>query len=151
MFRLGLGISWYSATNIKSTCINETLVTFTLETEKPGSQILLTISEFRGLRVSLRAQLIPLPSNGDLSSYVQRFTRVGMGFRSWDTEDFFGMGERFHQMSHRGSRMDVWVEDGGFGFGTDLRLPKGDASTYVPIPFFISSRSYGLLVNSTWR
>jgi hypothetical protein len=43
------------------------------------------------------------------------------------------------------------VEDGGFGFGLDVRLPKGKFSTYVPMPFTLSSKGYGVYVNTTYR
>lgn len=37
------------------------------------------------------------------------------------------------------------------GLGTNRRLPKGRGSTGLPSPFALSSRGYGILLNTTLR
>lgn len=68
----------------------------------------------------------------------------------WCNEDGFGAqfdlepGERFvgfgdqtrDRIEHRGHRARMWVRN---------------VSSYIPIPFCMSSRGYGLFVNSTWQ
>lgn len=67
----------------------------------------------------------------------------------------YGFGERFNTVNQRGKQLYCWTEDGGWGFGTELRLPKGPESTYVPMPWLLARRpggyTYGLFVNSTYR
>ena len=80
--------------------------------------------------------------------------RIHFGFTPHPDEGFYGFGERFHgslSSNQRGQKLYNWVEDGGFGFGTSLRLPKGLDSTYTPMPYFLSSRGYGMYLNTTFR
>ena len=87
----------------------------------------------------------------DVSLADGRFNRVGVTLEAQDGEGFFGMGERFAAANHRGKRLYCWAEDGGWGFGLNLRLPKGPESTYMPVPFYISSRGHGVWLNTTRR
>lgn len=58
-----------------------------------------------------------------------------LGFDSPSDEAFYGFGERFNALDQRGNHLDNYV----FGQYTG----QGKRS-YIPIPFFISSRGYGL-------
>ncbi len=60
-------------------------------------------------------------------------------------EGFFGLGERFARSNHRGHEVLNWVEDAW----CDPR--PGHDWTYWPVPFFLSSRGYGLLLDTTRR
>ncbi len=58
---------------------------------------------------------------------------------SWDSESptdeaFYGFGERFNAIDQRGNRLDNYVYGQYTGQGK---------RTYIPVPFFISSRGYG--------
>lgn len=80
--------------------------------------------------------------------------RLGFNIEIDEDEEIFGFGERFksdNSGNQRGEELYNWVEDGGFGLGTDLRLPKGLESTYLPMPWFLSSKGYGILLNTTYR
>jgi len=57
-------------------------------------------------------------------------------------EHFFGFGERFNKMDKRGMTTVMQVKDVVGSTGDD---------TYVPIPFFISTKGYGLYLNSTYK
>ena len=54
-------------------------------------------------------------------------------------ECIYGLGERFGPLVKNGQSVVIWNEDGGTA--SDL--------TYKNIPFYLSSRGYGVLVNST--
>jgi alpha-D-xyloside xylohydrolase len=56
-------------------------------------------------------------------------------------ECIYGLGERFGPVVKNGQSVSIWNEDGG----TDSEL------AYKNIPFVLSSRGYGILVNSTGR
>jgi len=58
-----------------------------------------------------------------------------LGFDSPSDEAFYGFGERFNALDQRGNQLDNHV----YGQYTS----QGKRS-YIPIPFFISSRGYGL-------
>jgi alpha-D-xyloside xylohydrolase len=62
---------------------------------------------------------------------VQQFQ---LGFESPPDEAFYGFGERFNALDQRGNCLDNHV------YGQYTNQGK---RTYIPIPFFISSRGYG--------
>ena len=62
---------------------------------------------------------------------MQRLT-MGVG------ECIYGMGERFGPLVKNGQTVTIWNEDGG---------TISDVA-YKNVPFYLSSRGYGLLVNS---
>lgn len=74
-------------------------------------------------------------------------------------ERFLGFGERFNSVDQTGNRPFVWTEEGAYGLGERLSpllegvswnpFPNGPTTAYKPIPFFISSSGYGLLLE-TW-
>jgi len=75
----------------------------------------------------------------------------GMGYVTKDNEQSFmkdeltldvgelvyGLGERFSPFIKNGQTVDIWNEDGG----------TGSEQTYKNIPFYISNKGYGVLVN----
>lgn len=83
--------------------------------------------------------------------------RVSLAFKMHDDDHFFGFGERFVRSDHRGQLLYNWVEDAGFGHGEGTPpgpgnpSPNGEAMAYVPIPWFLSPRGFGLLLNGTFR
>lgn len=56
-------------------------------------------------------------------------------------EQIYGLGERFGPLSRNGQAVQIWNEDPGTG--TEL--------AYKSIPFYLSSRGYGVLVNHPGR
>ena len=76
--------------------------------------------------------------------------RIALSVHSTD-EKLFGLGERFGPANQRGRKTYCWAEDGGWSLGPLKRLPKGPETTYMPVPFLLSSRGYGLWLNTTRR
>ena len=56
-------------------------------------------------------------------------------------EQIYGLGERFGPFVKNGQSIDIWNEDGG----TDSE------QSYINIPFYLSSKGYGVFVNDTGR
>ncbi|KIY69252.1 glycoside hydrolase family 31 protein [Cylindrobasidium torrendii FP15055 ss-10] len=69
------------------------------------------------------------PEKGDRWTTMQFQLSVG--------EKIYGLGERFGNFIKNGQTVDMWNEDGG----TSSEL------TYKNVPFFISSRGYGIFVD----
>lgn len=71
-------------------------------------------------------------------------------------EAFLGFGERFNKTNQRGVDVYSWAEEGGVGQGEGIEAspsnpePNGEAMTYYPVPFFISTNGYGFWLDSTW-
>ncbi len=64
---------------------------------------------------------------------------VSLGFEIGPDENFYGMGERFGDINARGRTTEEWITQGA-----------GSASRakYKDTPFFISSKNYGVLVDT---
>jgi alpha-glucosidase (family GH31 glycosyl hydrolase) len=93
-----------------------------------------------------------------------RVNRLSMGWTMHDDsaagpgDHFLGLGERFNLADHRGQpKTYVWVEDKGFGQGEatppgpDNPIPNGATMTYIPVPWFMSPRGFGVLLQTTFR
>ena len=74
-------------------------------------------------------------SSEDTDAYMRQRLSIGVG------EQIYGLGEHFTPFVKNGQSIDIWNEDGGTS--TD--------QSYKNIPFYISSRSYGILVNHTGK
>ncbi len=90
--------------------------------------------------------------------------RVSFGWQMHDDAEagagdhFLGLGERFYLADHKGQpKTYVWVEDKGLGQGEDAAPgpanpePNGDTMTYIPMPWFMSPRGFGVFVSTTYR
>lgn len=56
-------------------------------------------------------------------------------------EKIYGLGERFTNFVRNGQSVDIWNEDGG----------TGTEQAYKNVPFYMSNRHYGLLVDTPGR
>ena len=80
-----------------------------------------------------------------------------LGWELGKDEHFFGLGERFTTLDHRGLSLYSWAEEGGLGLGegepasSGAPLPGGPSMTYFPVPFFLSSHGYALHLATTYR
>jgi alpha-glucosidase (family GH31 glycosyl hydrolase) len=144
----GLPTRWHQARQVLSRRLEAERLELVLRAEDlRGISIHVTIELLgeRGLR--LRAE----PSDRSVAN------RMGMSFWSPAEERFFGFGERFYHAEHRGRTLHCWVEDGGFGLGglepQNERdpFPYGPMMTNWPVPFLLSSRGYGMWLDTTHR
>ena len=87
---------------------------------------------------------LSVPSFGYEETVVENYplevTRTGFTTRSRPTESFFGLGEQFGPFEKRGQRITTSVTQ---AHGTNSN------NTYAPIPFFLSDRGYGVLIETT--
>lgn len=58
-----------------------------------------------------------------------------------DKENYYGLGEYFDSVAHRGKLRAMQIE-------VDLKMESGYNEAHIPIPFFTSTRAWGLLVES---
>lgn len=82
---------------------------------------------------------------------------MGMAFALPADEHFFGLGERNVTEDHRGRNYGCWVEEGGIALGEKAPpgpynpSPNGPTMTHVPVPFYLSTKGYGLYLQTTYR
>ncbi|KAF0105565.1 MAG: glycosyl hydrolase 31, partial [Chloroflexi bacterium] len=69
-----------------------------------------------------------------------RVLQYHLEFESPTDEAFYGFGERFNALDQRGNRLDNHV------YGQYTSQGK---RTYIPVPFFVSSRGYGLWLKTS--
>jgi alpha-glucosidase len=122
-----------------------------------GHAVTLTI-DARGPGVHLFATIDDPGSDPETT-----INRVSLGWKMHDDgaapgDHFLGLGERFYLSDHRGQpKTYVWVEDKGLGQGEDASpgpanpLPNGPTMTYIPAPWFMSPRGFGLLLTTSYR
>jgi len=90
------------------------------------------------LELSRTSDGLKLQSSGALRVLVSADGTVRqfrIAFDSPSDESFYGFGERFNALDQRGNRLDNRVYGQYTGQGK---------RSYIPIPFFLSSRGYGL-------
>ena len=83
--------------------------------------------------------------------------RIGIGFDAPPEEAYFGFGERSNAVDQRGNEVENYVSDGPFpaedqNFVRVTTPPWGirdrEDATYFPIPWMLSSRGYGVLIDN---
>ena len=65
-----------------------------------------------------------------------------LDFATTPAERFYGLGGRFNSLDQRGKRAEMWIRDPFSATGDE---------SYVCVPFFISTRGYGLWLDSYAR
>jgi alpha-glucosidase (family GH31 glycosyl hydrolase) len=120
----------------------------TLDLEGHGVQMTLGI-ELDGPRVRLHVSGV-----GPADAALDKTT---IAFASSPDEHFFGMGERFATVDHRGWQLYNYAEEGALGKGENAPVseqnpyPNGPSMTYFPVPFFLSSHGYAVHLDTTYR
>jgi alpha-glucosidase len=85
------------------------------------------------------------------------WNKTTLAFALKPDEHFFGLGERFASVDHRGISMYSWAEEGALGGGEGVPpsdtnpYPNGPSMTYFPVPFFLSSAGYAMHLATTFR
>ncbi|MCC6527283.1 MAG: hypothetical protein IT373_31835, partial [Polyangiaceae bacterium] len=84
--------------------------------------------------------------------------RASFGFACRADEHFIGLGGQSFDVDHRGYTVPIWVQEDGIhkwptdDYGQGLWYLNGRRhTTHTPIPFFVSSRGYGLMLDSNQR
>jgi len=94
---------------------------------------------------------------GPVDAGQRPLDRFGQSFVLPADEHFFGLGERYGSVDHRGAKLENWVEEAGFAVSEDTPpgpanpFPNGVGMAHIPVPFVLSSRGYGLWVETSAR
>jgi alpha-glucosidase (family GH31 glycosyl hydrolase) len=144
------GALWHEATLIVSERRDGAAYVATLATDTPLNQIEVRVAPAGDGVISLRA----------LVTGAGPVAATGTGFRAGTGERFLGFGERSNAVNQRGLVVDQFVADGPYQpeerpFITAFVPPQGfgdrDDSTYFPMPWLLSTRGYGFLLDNAQR
>ena len=103
-------------------------------------------------RVRLKTTAMP-----GSTSPADAWNKVSVSFALGPDDHFFGLGERFASVDHRGLSLYSWAEEGGAGKGEKVPadeqnpFPNGPSMTYFPVPFFLSNAGYAMHLATTYR
>ncbi|MRR31180.1 hypothetical protein EG834_12850, partial [bacterium] len=100
--------------------------------ENPFSLEIKRVSD--GLAIKSKQPLHVLVDQGG------RVLEYHLEFESPADEAFYGFGERFNALDQRGSHLDNYV------YG---QYTSQEKRTYIPVPFFVSSRGYGMWLKTS--
>jgi alpha-glucosidase len=100
---------------------------------------------------------VQTPSSDPRDQSPLGLNEMGQSFVLAKDEHFFGLGERFVTVDQRGTHYECWTEEGGIGQGESVPpgphnpSPNGPDMTHAPIPYFVSTRGYGMYLETTFR
>lgn len=83
----------------------------------------------------------PFPFDKEATQYLQKSMRASIRLPLDETEKIYGLGLEFEGMNRRGNVYTLKVDHYGGVQGY----------THAPVPFYISSKGYGVLINSSRR
>jgi len=104
-----------------------------------------------------RVRLVMNARDAESTAGVNTINKSSLSFNLRDNEHFYGLGERFATVDHRGRSLYSYAEEGGLGQGESALkeyvapMPNGPSMTYFPVPFFLSSAGYAVHLNTTYR
>ena len=112
-----------------------------LFTLKPGPIQIQTDANSFNLKLSYQGKLVF--SNVQAPKLIvgddEIIEAVIISFDSPEDEGFYGFGERFNALNQRGQQLDVRVYE---------QYKNHGLRSYMPMPLFVSSKGYGVLVQS---
>ncbi len=149
---------WFRATGVRSARAEGDGLKLDLTTDDPlGHRLEATLRPAAQGAITLTARLAP--GSGPLaalgpSSMSSSFARAG-------DERYLGFGERSNAVDQTGRSVFNWAEEGPFSSGVgedvlrplipDFTFPTGPATTNFPIPWLVSTRGLGVLIDQSHR
>lgn len=163
---VGQDDAWLHAAAVSNAVITRTSATMdVVDPSDPGTVIHVSIS-MNDAEIIVDATIgksdaQPVdPDGGPADDGPPGLNTMGASFALPSDEHFFGLGERFVTVDHRGTTYEVYTEEGGLGRGEGVApswvppknpTPNGPTMTHAPIPFLISNKGYGVWLESTYR
>lgn len=150
---------WFHATRLtRAVADGPGRLTLDVATDDPGGthlQVVLAAATDGVIRVHAG----PRPGSGPLASFA---TTTGAAFSAESgREHFMGFGSRSNRVDQTGNMVFDWAEEGPFSSGDhdalikgllpDFTFPTGPTATNFPMPWLVSSRGFGVLVDTPER
>jgi sulfoquinovosidase len=144
---------WSGTTEVLSACAADDRVHIRLGLEDDGGVLRLVLGPFRAGTARIAASADP---------GLEDLNRLAFTFEAPEGEHYAGFGERFNSIDQRGRTVWNWAEEGGINPGSaaaglapegappEYAWPGGETTAYAPMPWFLSSRGYGLLADTPY-
>ncbi len=140
---------WFHATKVIDDRRTRSAYLATLATTDPARRRL-QVRITRGARGVIELNAAVTGATADV-------TAVGIGFEARGAERYLGFGERSNAVDQRGNTVENYVAEGPYQreerpFVAAFVPPQGfrarDDATYFPMPWLLSTRGYGVLVDN---
>jgi alpha-glucosidase (family GH31 glycosyl hydrolase) len=141
---------WVHATEVETSNRDGDAYTATILTTDPDRKLELRAAPDPNVSGTIQIEVRPLSEGG-----VQA---LGIGFVLEEDERLVGFGERSNAVDQHGMDLEHYVADGPYYDGQeyavmqDVLPPAGTRwrpdTTYFPIPWMLSSRAYGVLIDN---
>jgi sulfoquinovosidase len=152
---------WFHATRVLGSRSEGGDLVLDAATNDPlGHQLEVRLSPTRDGAVTVSSRI--KPGSGLLPGVLDDLASVsGAGFAREGAERYLGFGERSNAADQTGNRVFSWAEEGPFSSGEaddilrplipDFTFPTGPTATNFPIPWTITSRGFGFLIDQSQR
>ncbi|MGH2953588.1 MAG: TIM-barrel domain-containing protein [Solirubrobacterales bacterium] len=148
---------WFHATRVVSSRREGNALVVIAATNDPlGHRLEVRLAAARRGAITVESRIEP--GSGPLAGAA---TLAGGAFEASPGERFLGFGERSNAADQTGNEVFSWAEEGPFssGAGEDLlrplipefTFPTGPTATNFPIPWTVTSRGFGMLIDQTHR
>jgi alpha-glucosidase (family GH31 glycosyl hydrolase) len=141
---------WIRATGVESSTYEGATYIATVSTTDPNRRLLVRAGPDPEVEGAIEVTVAPIDVDG-----VQA---LSIGFVAESEERFVGFGERSNAVNQAGWDLEHYVADGPYYDGQEYAVmgevlpPAGlrwrADSTYFPIPWLLSSRGYGVLIDN---
>ncbi|HDQ72971.1 MAG TPA: DUF4968 domain-containing protein [Chloroflexi bacterium] len=118
-----------------------TITTSALQLSVKKNPYRMTVYDSDGTQVIQEYDSSSFRNIGWLSDGESQIAKIGQHYVTPSSEAFYGFGERFNDYNKRGEDVPIYV--------FNEYLDQQDR-TYMPIPFFISSKGYGIFLDTTY-
>jgi alpha-glucosidase (family GH31 glycosyl hydrolase) len=158
-------LGYYQALESQTVWFHATRVT---GSRRDGPTLVLELATNDPLGHTLELTLTPAGEGGMTSSsriasgpFAEMASVSGAAFRAEGGERYLGFGERSNAVDQTGGSVFSWAEEGPFSSGDyedefrplvpDFTFPTGPTASNFPIPWLVSTRGFGLLIDQSER
>lgn len=149
---------WFQATKLRAarSAAPGALVLDVATNDPLGHRLEVLVRRAAGGAITTESRIAP--GSGPLAS---RASLSGASFRAARGERYLGFGSRSNAVDQTGNRVFSWAEEGPFGGGEyedavralvpGFTFPTGPTATNFPIPWLVSTRGLGVLIDQSER
>jgi alpha-glucosidase (family GH31 glycosyl hydrolase) len=158
-YYVGLNVDtlFFHGTRVISSAADAAGVTLEVATNDPlGHRIRVRLERAGDGGIAVESKIAP--GSGPLAGLA---TASNAAFETGAGERFLGFGERSNAVDQTGNQVFNWAEEGPFSSGAaedllrpllpDFTFPTGPTATNFPIPWAVSTRGFGVLIDQPQR